>query len=79
MATMCIMDTQTVRWGNNYSLKSYDGNKKVKGIKRHIVLYKNGFLLAIMVTVAHIHNSQCVMMLMRVLRDAFCNIKYIMG
>ena len=79
MATMGIMDSQTVRWGNNRSLKSYDGNKKVKGIKRHIVVDKNGFLLAVMVTVAHIHDSQCVMMLMRVLRDVFCNIKYIMA
>ena len=29
-----------------------DGNKKVKGIKRHIAVDKNGFLLAVMVTVA---------------------------
>jgi transposase len=79
MATMGIMDSQTVRWGNNRSLKSYDGNKKVKGIKRHIVVDKNGFLLAVMVTAAHIHDSQCVLMLMRVLQDAFCNIKCIMA
>ena len=32
----------SVRWGNNRSLKSYDGNKKIKGIKRHIVVDKNG-------------------------------------
>ena len=72
---MAIMDSQTVRWGNNRLLKSYDGNKKVKGIKRHIVIDKNGFLPAVMVKVAHIHDSQCVMMLTRVLRDVFCNIK----
>lgn len=49
--TLGIMDSQSVRWGNNQSLKSYDGNKKIKGIKRHIVVDKNGFLLAVMVTV----------------------------
>ena len=51
-AALGIMDSQSVRWGNNRSFKSYDGNKKVKGIKRHIVVDKNGFLLAVMVTVA---------------------------
>ncbi len=30
-ATVGIMDRQTVRWGNNRSLKSYDGNKKIRG------------------------------------------------
>jgi len=69
-ATLGIMDSQSVRWGNNRSLKSYDGNKKIKGIKRHVVVDKNGFLLAVMVTVAHIHDSKAVDMLMRVLRDS---------
>lgn len=44
-ATLGIMDSQSVRWGNNRSFKSYDGNKKVKGIKRHVVVDKNGFYL----------------------------------
>ena len=34
-----IVDSQSVRWGNNRSLKGIDGNKKVKGIKRHVVLW----------------------------------------
>jgi len=29
-----IVDSQSVRWGNNRSLNGTDGNKKVKGIKR---------------------------------------------
>lgn len=78
-ATLGIMDSQTVRWGNNRSLKSYDGNKKVKGIKRHVVVDKNGFLLAVMVTVAHIHDSKAVMMLMRVLRESFHSVKVIIA
>ena len=78
-ATLGIADSQTVKWGNNRSLKSYDGNKKVKGIKRHIVVDKNGFLLAVMVTVAHIHDSQCLVMLMKVLKESFSNIKCIMA
>ena len=39
-ASAGIIDSQTVRWGNNRSLKSVDGNKKIKGIKRHIVVDK---------------------------------------
>lgn len=59
------MDSQSIRWGNNRSLKGFDGYKKVKGIKRHVVVDKNGFLLAIMVTVANIHDSKAVDFLMR--------------
>lgn len=77
--TLGIMDSQSVRWGNNRSLKSYDGNKKVKGIKRHIVVDKNGFLLAVMVTVAHIHDSKAVLWLMRVLQDSYASIKTVLA
>jgi len=78
-ATLGIMDSQSVRWGNNRWLKSYDGNKKVKGIKRHVVVDKNGFFLAVMVTVAHIHDSKAVGMLMRVLGDSYLSIKTILA
>lgn len=49
-ARIGIMNSQSVRWGDNRSLKGIDGNKKVKGVKRHVVVDKNGFLLAVMVT-----------------------------
>ena len=62
-----IMDSQSVRWGNNRSLNGFDGNKKVKGIKRHVVVDKNGFLLAIMVTVANVYDGKAVEFLMRTL------------
>jgi len=78
-ATLGIMDSQSVRWGNNRSLKSYDGNKKIKGIKRHIVVDKNGFLLAIMVTVANIHDSKAVLWLMRILQDSFASIQTVLA
>jgi len=79
LPTLGIMDSQSIRWGNNRSLKSYDGNKKVKGIKRHVVVDKNGFLLAVMVTVAHIHDSQAVQCLMRVFKDSYANIKTVIA
>jgi putative transposase len=78
-ASLGIIDSQSVRWGNNKSLNSYDGNKKVKGIKRHIVVDKNGFLIAIMVSVAHIHDSKAALLLMRVLKGLLCSIKVIIA
>ncbi|HEY8658848.1 MAG TPA: IS5 family transposase [Hanamia sp.] len=78
-ASLGILDSQSVRWGNNRSLNSYDGNKKVKGIKRHVIVDKNGFLIAVMVTVAHIHDSKAVMLLMRVLKEVLCGIKVIIA
>jgi len=74
-----IMDSQSVRWGNNRSLNGFDGNKKVKGIKRHVIVDKNGFLLAIMVTVANIHDSKAVDLLMRTLSYFLSPIKIILA
>lgn len=74
-----IMDSQSVRWGNNRSLNGFDGNKKVKGIKRHVIVDKNGFLLAIMVTVANIHDSKAPELLMRTLFYFLSPIKVILA
>jgi len=77
-ASLGLMDSQSVRWGNNRALNSYDGNKKVKGIKRHVVADKNGFLIAIMVTVASLHDSKAAL-LMRVLKGLHCRLKVIIA
>jgi hypothetical protein len=57
-ASVGIMDSQIVRRGNNRSLNGIDGNTKIKGIKRHVVVDKNAFLIAVMVTIACIHDSK---------------------
>ena len=49
-----IMDSQSVKWGDNRSLCGIDRNKKVKGIKRHMIVSKNGFLVAVIVTMVYI-------------------------
>lgn len=74
-----IMDSQSVKWGNNRALNGFDGNKKVKGIKRHVVVDKNGFLLAVMVTVANIHDSKAVDFLMRTLHYFLIPVKVILA
>lgn len=37
-ASLGIMDSQSVLWGDNRSLNGIDGNKKVKGVKSHVVV-----------------------------------------
>ena len=78
-SSLGIMDSQSVRWGDNRSLKGIDGNKKIKGIKRHVVVDKNGFLPAVMVTIACVHDSKAAYLLARCLRELCCNIKIILA
>ena len=74
-----IMDSQCVRWGDNRSLNGIDGNKKVKGIKRHVVVDKNGFLIAVMVTTACVHDGKAAYLLARCLKELCCNLKVILA
>ena len=78
-AGMGVMDSQSVRWGENRSLNGIDGNKKVKGIKRHAVVDKNGFLIAVMVTIACVHDGKAACLLARCLNDLCCNLKVILA
>ena len=77
--TLGIMDSQSVKWGNNRALNGYDGNKKVKGIKRHVIVDKNGFLLAVMVTIARVHDSKAVILLMRVLKGLSLRLRVLLA
>ena len=54
-----------------------DGNKKVKGIIRHVVVDKNGFLIAVMVTIANVYDGKAVYLLMRVLKKLYSSVKII--
>lgn len=78
-ASLGIIDSQSVRWGNNKSLNGVDGNKKIKGIKRHVVVDKNGFLIAVMVTVANMHDSKAAYLLMQLLKELCSSIKTIIA
>lgn len=78
-ASLGIMDSQSVRWGNNRSLNGIDGNKKIKGIKRHVIVDKNGFLIAIMVCVANIHDSKAALLLMRIIKEFLSSIRVVIA
>lgn len=60
-------------------MNGYDGNKKVEGIKRHVATDKNGFLLAVMVTVAHVHDGKVALLLVRVLKEPLSGIRTIVA
>lgn len=56
-----------------------DGNKKVKAIKRHGIVDKNGFLIAVMVIIVNVHDSKAAYFLMRVLKEICSGIKVILA
>lgn len=74
-----ILDSQSTRSANNQSLKRVDGNKKIKGIKRHVVVDKNGWLITVMVCVAHIHDSKAALLLLRRLKENMLGIKILIA
>src|SRR4051794_24123428 len=53
-----IMDSQSVVSGPQQGERGFDGNKKIKGVKRHVLTCSLGFVLAILVTAANIHDTK---------------------
>ena len=56
--SVAVIDSQSVRSGLSKSEKGIDGNKKIKGIKRHISVDSDGNPLEIIITKANIHDSK---------------------
>ncbi|MCM1471893.1 MAG: IS5 family transposase [Bacteroides sp.] len=69
--TVVIIDSQSSRSGLSRSQKGIDGNKKIKGIKRHIAVDSNGFPLAVTVTEANVHDSKAAYSLLEKTCDNF--------
>lgn len=65
--------------GNNKAPNNIDGNKKVKGIKPHVLVDKNGFLIAVCVTVANMHDSKAAVFLMQVVKNLCSSVKTIIA
>ena len=53
-----ILDSQSVASGPQAGPRGVDGNKKVRGIKRHVLTCSLGFVLAVLVTAANAHDTQ---------------------
>ena len=52
------MDNQSVRWNDNFLLNSVEDNKKVKGLKRYVVVDKNGFIIVVMMAIAGVYGTR---------------------
>jgi putative transposase len=52
-----IIDSQSVVSGPQKGGRGFDGNKRIKGIKRHVLTCSFGFILAVLVTAANVHDS----------------------
>jgi putative transposase len=55
--TTAILDSQSVVSGPQTGARGVDGNKKVKGIKRHVLTCSLGLVLGVLVTAAHVHDT----------------------
>ena len=56
--TTALLDSQSVSSGPQRGLRGVDGNKRVRGIKRHVLTCSLGFVLATLVTAANVHDTQ---------------------
>ncbi len=54
----CVVDSQSVRSALPDSQKGVDGNKRIKGIKRHVAVDSNGYVLDVIATTANVHDSK---------------------
>ncbi len=77
--SVAVVDAQSVRAASYPSPKGFDGNKKVKGIKRQIAVDKNGHLLDVKTTTANIHDTKGGLMLLALLAASHPAIKKILA
>ena len=56
--TTALLDSQSAVSGPQAGPRGVDGNKKVRGIKRHVLTCSLGFVLAVLVTAANVHDTQ---------------------
>jgi putative transposase len=78
--SLAIIDSQTVKnseWG--IPDKGFDGNKRIKGRKRHIMVDTFGILLGIIVTEANVHDSVAARSLLKLMKGKLPKLKKIIA
>lgn len=66
-----IADAQSVKTTHSGPDRGFDGGKRVKGRKRHIVVDTLGLLLAVIVTAANVQDKRGLPLLLALVRDRF--------
>ena len=70
--TTGIVDSHSVVSGPQKGERGFDGNKKIKAIKRHVLSCSLGFVLAVVVTPASVHDTKAAeMVLDRAVENGF--------
>jgi putative transposase len=77
--SVCIIDSQSVKLANRVDFKGYDGNKKVKGRKRHILVDTLGFIHSVVIHEANIHDSVGAKLLLWKIKNKMPNLQMIWG
>jgi len=72
-----IIDSQSVKTTRRGGLRGVDGNKKIKGRKRHIVVDTMGNIVTNIVHVANIHDSKGARLVFKNLNDNIYGIRVI--
>ena len=68
-ATAGCLDSQSVKSTGIPGVRGYDGNKRIKGRKRHLVVDTLGLLLAVVVTAASVSDPAGARLLLRKLKQ----------
>ena len=69
--TAAVIDSKTVRGGVTGRISAYDGGKKIKGLKWHLMVDVGGRLLALILTAANVHDSRAAIPLVKLSRKSW--------
>jgi putative transposase len=72
-----IIDSQSVKTSQKGGLRGYDGGKRVKGRKRHLLVDTNGWILHLLVHEANLQDHHGGKLLLEPLKDCFPRLKLI--
>jgi putative transposase len=74
-----IIDSQSIKTTRRGGLRGFDGNKKIKGRKRHLIVDTMGNIITNVVHVANIHDSKGAYLVAKNLNQNIHGIKLIYG
>lgn len=75
--TAAILDSQTVKTGDQAGERGYDAAKKIVGRKRHVAVDCMGLILAIMITPAAMQDRDAAKALIKFLAAMYCRVQVI--